>query len=340
MSEGTHDLIALFARALQVGHAELSSELREKLLKIAPKSATALALSASLDLSKGDTSEAIRSIEKALAIDPGNLNANIEAARVFVRAGQPKRAILHSQQVLDQLPEFPGLQKLYSRCAFASTNYKDFLPLIHECLAPSVYLETGVQNGHSFEPARKAEIAIGIDPDLTKVPADFHDWGHLFETTSDDFFASGLYEKTCGDKRIDTAFIDGMHLFEYALRDFINMERRCHADSVVLIHDVIPLHSAAGARLRETSAWMGDVWKAIVALSRYRTDLEISVIDLGPSGLAVVRCLDPSNTVLSDKYSEIVATLMDEPLVHGFLDSLNVHRVAPDADAIRAFFAR
>jgi tetratricopeptide (TPR) repeat protein len=340
MSEGTLDLVALFARALQAGHSELSDDLRGKLLHVAPNSATALSLAASLDLSKGNMSEAVRNIDAALAIDPNNLNANAEATRIFLRAGQPRRAILHSQRVLDELPDFPGLRDLYFKCAFSGTNYKNFLPLIHECLAPSVYLETGVQKGHSFESAQKAEIAIGVDPNLMKVPAGFHDWGHLFETTSDDFFTSGLYEKTCGERRIDTAFIDGMHLFEYTLRDFVNIERRCHADSVVLIHDVIPMNSSSGARLRETTTWMGDVWKAIVALSRYRADLEITVLDLGPSGLAVVRGLDPSSTVLSDKYSEIVAALMDEPLVHGFLDSLNVHRVAPDADAIRAFLTR
>ena len=36
------------------------------------------------------------------------------------------------------------------------------------------------------------------------------------------------------------AFIDGMHLAEYALRDVINTERYCHAASVIVVDDVLP----------------------------------------------------------------------------------------------------
>jgi hypothetical protein len=76
MSERTVDLVALLARALQAGHSELTEDLREKLLEAAPNSATALSLSASLELSKGNTAKAVRGIDAALAIDPCNLNAN------------------------------------------------------------------------------------------------------------------------------------------------------------------------------------------------------------------------------------------------------------------------
>ena len=64
----------------------------------------------------------------------------------------------------------------------------------------------------------------------------------LFEMTSGDFCANGHFDDICGNRWIDLAFIDGMHLFEYTLRGSINIERRGHDNSVVLIHDIIPMN--------------------------------------------------------------------------------------------------
>jgi tetratricopeptide (TPR) repeat protein len=339
MSERILDLVALTARAIQVGNTAISNDLLHQLLEAAPESPTALSLSAAWDLSQGDIDAAIRGIEAALRLAPRNLNANVEAARIYFKAGQPKRAVIHSQRVLDALPGFPGLRELYFKWAFADSNYRDFLPLLHECLAPSVYLETGVEKGRSFKHARGAEIAIGIDPEMGLVPSEYRDWGRLFEMTSDDFFAKGHYEETCGERRIDLAFIDGMHLFEYTLRDFINIERRAHARSVVFIHDIIPINTVSAARLRKTGQWMGDVWKVMLVLKRYRPDLDLAVINAGPSGLAVVRGLDPSSRVLLEHYAQIVANFTDIPLDHGFLDQLKVKRIPAESQAIRELFA-
>jgi hypothetical protein len=339
MTEPILDLVALTARAIQAGETAISKDLCGQLLKAGPESPTALSLAAALDLSLGDIDRATSRIEAALRHGPNNLSANIEAIHIFLKAGQTNRSVVHSQRVLDQIPAFPGLVELYVKHAFGNSDYLDFLPLLHECLEPKIYLETGVEHGYSFRNARGAEIAIGIDPQMGNIPPEFHHWGRLFEMTSDDFFAAGHYEDTCGDRRIDTAFIDGMHQFEYALRDFINVERRANAKSVVLIHDIIPMNIATAERSRRTAVWMGDVWKIMMALTHHRPELELAVIDVGPSGLAVVRGLDPSNTVLATKYDEIVADLMDRPLIHGFLDNLGVRRVKAEESEIRAFLA-
>lgn len=337
MSERALDLAALAARAIQSGNPEIAAEIGQKLSEAAPNSATPLALSAALEMSEGRLDAASRTIETALKLAPGNLNANLEATRIFMKSGATRRAALHAQRVLDAFPEFPGLRRIYDQCAFSNSDYRDFLPFLHVCLAPTVYLETGVENGRSFKHAGNAEIAIGIDPRLDKVPAEFHQWGHLFEMTSDDFFAGGHFETIGAGRPIDMAFIDGMHLFEFTLRDFINIERRGHAGSTILIHDIIPTTTEMGARLRRTGTWMGDVWKIMVALTRRRPDLEVAVLDLGPSGLAVIRALDPTSTVLSDTYDEIVAELIDMPLEHGFLDRLGIARVPARETEIRAF---
>jgi len=52
--------------------------------------------------------------------------------------------------------------------------------------------------------------------------------------------------------------------------------------------------------------WAGDVWKMIPTLKKYRPDLELTLIDCVPTGLVLVRGLDPANNVLQRNYEEIV----------------------------------
>ena len=61
----------------------------------------------------------------------------------------------------------------------------------------------------------------------------------------------------------------------------------------------------------------------------------MTVIDAGPSGLALIRGLEPANRVLSEKYAGIVAELTDVPLEHGFLEQLKVDRIPAEESAIR-----
>ena len=87
----------------------------------------------------------------------------------------------------------------------------------------------------------------------------------MFELASDEFFAEHDLKSILGES-VHLAFIDGMHLFEFALRDFINLERACSRDAVILINDCNPPDSVAAARERTTSFWTGDVWKLVLAL--------------------------------------------------------------------------
>jgi hypothetical protein len=111
--------------------------------------------------------------------------------------------------------------------------------------------------------------------------------------TSDAFFAEHARNSLLGQRRVDLAFIDGMHLFEFALRDFHNVERWCARGSTVLLHDCLPVAAVAALRQRRTTFWVGDTWKALEYLLRTRPDLSISLVPCYPSGLVIIRNLNP-----------------------------------------------
>jgi hypothetical protein len=112
---------------------------------------------------------------------------------------------------------------------------------------------------------------------------------------------------------VSIGFIDGLHYFEQALKDFINLEAWCDPNSVVILHDTLPLDEVTQHRERKASFYTGDVWKTVLCLKHYRPDLDIFTIATPPSGLTVVTSLDPASRILSDKYEEAVARFIDAP---------------------------
>ncbi|MEM8706854.1 MAG: class I SAM-dependent methyltransferase [Actinomycetota bacterium] len=184
------------------------------------------------------------------------------------------------------------------------STYYGLLRRIHELRQPSLYVEIGVHEGHSLAFVQPGTRIVGIDPapKVAEPPADTT----IVAETSDDFFADPA---ALLGAPIDLAFADGLHHWEQTLRDVANLERHCSPDSVILIHDCNPIDEVTAARERTTAVWSGDVWKTIVALRRFRPDLNVVVADVEPTGLAIVTGLDPSNTVLFDRYDEIVADI-------------------------------
>ena len=98
-----------------------------------------------------------------------------------------------------------------------------------------------------------------------------------------------------------------MHLFEFALRDFINLEKHCYPNSTILIRNGYPQDEASAARERTTQIWSGDVWKLVLCLKKYRPDLQLATIDVSPTGLTVVRNLDRSSNFLAENLDQLCA---------------------------------
>lgn len=195
-------------------------------------------------------------------------------------------------------------------------RYIRVLRRLHAVLKPRSYLEVGIRRGVSLQLATCP--TIGIDPAFRlDAPALANKSAcHLFRMTSDAFFAAHDPKVLVGGP-LDLAFLDGMHLFEFLLRDFINTEAHCRAGSVVVLHDCLPTDVAMTRRAqrytpehgptRAPGAWAGDVWKLVPILRRHRPDLKLLVLDAPPTGLVLISGLDPSSTVLRDRYDQIVA---------------------------------
>jgi hypothetical protein len=186
-------------------------------------------------------------------------------------------------------------------------RYRQFLSGLHDRLEPPAYLEVGVRGGGSLTLARAP--AVGIDPDYD-LKFELAAGVALFRETSDEYFARPDPLEPLGGRPVSLAFIDGMHLAEYALRDFINIERNAHWTSVVVFDDILPRNPTHALRNRETRAWTGDIFKLPALLERYRPDLICLRVGVEPTGLLVVLGLDPASTVLGARYEDIAAKLI------------------------------
>ncbi|GHH00443.1 class I SAM-dependent methyltransferase [Streptomyces lanatus] len=200
----------------------------------------------------------------------------------------------------------------------------EFLKELHKVSGNRNYLEIGVNDGRSLRISRVPTVAV--DPAF-KVVTEIRCDVHLVKATSDDFFArDNPFVHLKGGRHplrnlrrgraplgywrrpvVDLSFIDGMHLFEYALRDFMNIERYSDWTSVIVFDDMLPRNVDEAARDRHTGAWTGDVYKVAEILARYRPDLVTVLVDTQPTGQLVVFGADRRNSVLRDRYDEIIA---------------------------------
>ena len=204
----------------------------------------------------------------------------------------------------NQHPDFPKINGIY---------YHSIFKKIFETYCPKLYVEIGSRTGSSLEVCECDYIAIDpkfqISKNVFNTSREFFFW----QGTSDDFFNNNYLERN--SLTPDIALIDGLHLFEFALRDFINLERRMKKDGIILIHDVCPFSYEMTTRDTEYvntgKPWTGDVWKLLLLLIEQRSDLKIDVIDAAPTGLAIITNLDPKKLTLSENYECILDKYID-----------------------------
>jgi len=197
-------------------------------------------------------------------------------------------------------------------------SYTDWLTWFHESIQPINYLEIGVETGKSLQYAKSPTRCFGVDPaaDITFSITAPH---KIYNETSDSFFKSSVKD-IVGD--VQLAFIDGLHEFDQVLKDFINTEKLCQPNAVIVFHDVYPVIPETATREWSTHYWAGDSWKIMHILKRYRPDLVLKTIPAYPTGLGFVTNLNRTDQVLEKHYDEIVAEFM--PLKYNDLAPINL----------------
>ena len=245
-----------------------------------------------LDLGENATQEALRDTLLALGSTADETHAVLEFM-LKPRAKRVPRATVAQER--------PSLHELMS--------------LLHRTLAPRSYLEVGVFMGDSLKLAHC--LAVGIDPS-PKVTQSLSDTAQVITTTSDEFFAqsrplervfsSNAPRRSDGEPFAELALIDGMHNSEFALRDFINIERNSAPWSVIVFDDTLPENHEQALRARATEAWTGDIFRVEQVLKKYRPDLVTVRVDIYTGALLVFA---PNHLAegLTTLYDQIVAEM-------------------------------
>ncbi len=198
------------------------------------------------------------------------------------------------------------------------SDYLDCLSSLHQALTPSRYLEIGVWQGESLARAKCRSIAVDPAFQLSFDALEGKPECHFFQTTSDAFFAEHNPRAIFGGP-VDLAFLDGLHEFDALLRDFANAERFCARDSVIVLHDCLPVdpliaNRAQDEHLRAEAVvpgwWAGDVWKTFVILKQARPELRIIALDAPPTGLVLISNLDPASDALIQQHDTLIAGMM------------------------------
>jgi tetratricopeptide (TPR) repeat protein len=295
-----------FTRALsslRQGCYDDAAQFCSEVLENEPAHAQALHVLGVIAVQQGRLNEAEEMFRQAAEICPSDARHHLNLANVLrardnvEKAGAAYRAAAEAQ---------PGALAAWAGWAYSAMpgdHYRDLLRSFHGWLEPDVYLEIGIESGRALSLARPPTQAIGIDP-KPMLQYTFQAPTRIFRVTSDEFFSAQEVREQFGP--VNMAFLDGLHLFEQTLRDFINIERQAHQDGVVLIHDCLPLHPRVAQRNRQTEFWTGDTWKVIPILKQFRPDLEVLTIASAPTGLGVVTRLDPGSTVLEELWEEIM----------------------------------
>jgi hypothetical protein len=182
-------------------------------------------------------------------------------------------------------------------------EYLDFLARLHASVRPGAYLEIGLRHGDSLALAECP--TLGVDPAFN-IKVKLGENVSLLRETSDEYFGRGKPLKPLGGRRVDMAFIDGMHLSEFAIRDFIGVERLSRWTGVAIFDDILPRTVEEASRDRRTRAWAGDVYKVLDMLARHRPDVICLRVGTQPTGLLLVLGLDPSNRVLRARYDRLL----------------------------------
>jgi hypothetical protein len=291
--ESLADVVLLALQCLRSGNTQQTLELcRAGVAHFGADPAVSV-VQAMAELAAGHISDAESILSSLRKARPTHLAALYTSAWMHSQSGEPALAVSELLELVRTFPDYPGALGTLATLLMPGSSYREVLGYIHHALRPLTYLEIGVETGATLRLAQTAERIVGVDPNLTLLGHDeASERARLYALTSDEFFASLNLATVFDGRPLHLVFIDGMHRFEFALRDFLNVEQWSNPYTLVILHDVLPIIPIVAERDRRTKFWVGDVWKALWLLLELRKDLTIAVIPTAPSGLAIIRGLN------------------------------------------------
>ena len=268
-------------------------------------------------LDAGHPKLALWQLTRAARLQASDAGYVYAAALAASHAGDRNQAARFCELALELEPGLDTAHALLGGLFMHGENYFHVLERLHQHLRPRTYVEIGVEDGHSLRLVEPGTATLGVDPQ-PRIAFTLPEGMRVFPETSDEFFATHDVRAELGGLPVDLALLDGMHLFEYALRDFFNLERLCGPESTILIHDCFPHNRLTAQRERVLTFWTGDVWRLVVLLKKYRPDLSIHTIATPPTGLCMVRGLDASSRFLQENFPRLCAEFL--ALDYSFLE--------------------
>jgi predicted O-methyltransferase YrrM len=170
----------------------------------------------------------------------------------------------------------------------------DIIQAIVDACGYTSFLELGISTGNLCPRLRDncpdLDLIVGVDND----PELFKDAKVMtsalsrnityVNTTTDEFFANN-------NEQFDCIFVDAMHEYKQATRDFNNSLDVITPDGLIFLHDTYP---PSIEHTDSSSSW--DVYRTYLDIVE-REDLEVINIPLH-LGLCIVRPVDPNNRIL------------------------------------------
>lgn len=167
------------------------------------------------------------------------------------------------------------------------------------------YLEIGLDDGSNFKKIN-CKIKESVDPYIV---TDHNRWDLIIsETLPDEISKLLTYRLTsdeffeCNNKKYDLIFIDGLHTEEQVGKDIINSLKILNDNGFIIVHDCIPRSYEAQIVPRIQSEWNGDVWKAIVELTKQGIKIDVLNEDFG---IGIIRKVKEDSLLYYPKKSEL-----------------------------------
>lgn len=160
--------------------------------------------------------------------------------------------------------------------------------ILEKMRRPKTYLEIGIRRGETIA-ANIAEKRVGVDPKprLEEINPRFKkglEGVRLHKKTSDEFFKENT-------EMFDVVLVDGLHLYEQAMKDILNAYNNLKKGGFIVVHDCNPRTERAAARKQSEGDWNGDVWKVIYDLRENYPEIKYVVLDTD-QGLGIISKTD------------------------------------------------